>query len=61
VLCDAAPAAGERSRRSSSLLLPRMPHAADCRSDQKRHLATGPTVAVIDGPYWLGGGYKGMR
>jgi hypothetical protein len=48
VLCDAACSAREHSRRSSSLLLPRMPHAADCRSDKKQQLATASTAAVID-------------
>lgn len=48
VLCDAACSACERSRRSRSLLLPRMPRAADCRSDKKQHLATASTAAVID-------------
>jgi len=42
VLYDAARVAGGRNRKSSSLLLPRLPHAADCSSARRR--ATTSTI-----------------
>ena len=48
MLCDAAGDAGERCRGRRLLLLSRMPHAPDCRTDKKRHLATGSTAVETD-------------
>jgi hypothetical protein len=60
VLYDAARVAGERNRKSSSLLLPRMPHAADCSPHKERRLATTSTLALIDQRTGLGGREEGI-